>query len=84
LPNDIFEISAILLGDSQHLLTIKTFESKKKSLMYYEKLLNSNDVMLKVSKSEHIIMTISLENFKEFYKNQDVKGYLDFFNNNYL
>ena len=29
-------------------------------------------------------MAISLENFKEFYKNKDMKGYYNFFINNYL
>ena len=29
-------------------------------------------------------MAISLENFKEFYKNKDAEGYYNFFKKNYL
>ena len=32
----------------------------------------------------HKTIPISVENFKEFYKNKDIKGYYSFFKKNYL
>ena len=37
-----------------------------------------------LTKSEYKLMSISVDNFKEFYKNKDVNGYFDFFTKNYL
>jgi len=37
-----------------------------------------------LSKTEYKLMTISFDNFQEFYKNKDVDGYYDFFKKNYL
>ena len=84
LGNEFFEISALLLGLDEHLLMIKSFDNIKKSMGYYELFIEEKSVMRVLNKSEHKIMSISLENFKEFYTNKDTEGYLNFFNNNYL
>ena len=84
LGNEVFEISALLLGLDQHLLMIKSFEDIKKSMGYYELFIQEGSVMEVLNKSEYKIMSISFENFQEFYKNKDTQGYHNFFTKNYL
>ena len=84
LGNEVFEISALLLGLDQHLLMIKSFENIKKSMDYYELFIQEGSVMEVLNKSEYMIMSISFENFQEFYKNKDAQGYYNFFTKNYL
>ena len=84
LGNEVFEISALLLGLDQHLLMIKSFENIKKSMGYYELFIQEGSVMEVLNKSEYMIMSISFENFQEFYKNKDTQGYHNFFTKNYL
>ncbi|MBC8308349.1 MAG: tetratricopeptide repeat protein [Pelagibacterales bacterium] len=84
LGNEVFEISALLLGLDQHLLMIKSFENIKKSMSYYELFIQEGSVMEVLNKSEYKIMSISFENFQEFYKNKDAQGYYNFFTKNYL
>ena len=84
LGNEVFEISALLLGLDQHLLMIKSFENIKKSMGYYELFIQEGSVMEVLNKSEYKIMSISFENFQEFYKNKDTQGHHNFFTKNYL
>ena len=84
LGNEVFEISALLLGIDQHVLMIKSFENIKKSMDYYELFIEEGSVMEVLNKSEYKIMSISFENFQEFYKNKDTQGYHNFFTKNYL
>ena len=84
IGNEVFEISALLLGLDQHLLMIKSFENIKKSMSYYELFIQEGSVMDVLNKSEYKIMSISFENFQEFYKNKDAQGYYNFFTKNYL
>ncbi len=83
IGNEVFEISALLLGLEQHLLMIKPFENIEESMVYYNLFVGEKTVMGLLNKSLHKIMSISLENFQEFYKNKDVEGYYDFFTKNY-
>ena len=84
IGNDIFEISALLLGLEKHILMVKSFETINESMEYYDLFFNEQKIMSLISSSEHKIMSISLENFPQFYKNKDIEGYYDFFTKNYL
>ena len=84
ISSEVFEISALLLGIDQHLLMVQDFSNLKESMEYYNLLLSEEKVQDALKKSEYKMMSISLENFPEFYKNKDVDGYYKFFINNYL
>jgi hypothetical protein len=82
--NEVFEISAMMMGSEQHLLMIKAFVNVE-DIMLYNQLLKSNiTITAELNKSNYKILAISMENFKEFYKNKDVDGYYNFFKKNYL
>jgi len=82
--NEIFEISALLLGVDNHLLMIKTFDNISDVTIYHEMFVSDQSILKELNKSEHKVMAISFENFQEFYKNKDVEGYHNFFKKNYL
>lgn len=82
--NDVFEISAMMMGVDKHLLMIKTF-SNSDEVMSYNQMLKSNTIIMdQLEQSNYKILAISFENFKEFYKNKDIEGYYNFFKKNYL
>lgn len=84
IENDVFEISALLLGVDKHILMIKSFDGGKESMSYYSLFVEERSIMDVLKKSPYKLMSISLENFQEFYKNKDVDGYSKFFAKNYL
>ena len=82
--NEVFEISALLLGMDKHLLMIKTFDNTSDVMVYHEMFVLEESILKELNKSEHKVMAISFENFQEFYKNKDEDGYHNFFKKNYL
>jgi hypothetical protein len=82
--NEVFEISALLLGIDKHLLMIKTFDNTSDVMVYHEMFVLEESILKELNKSEHKVMAISFENFQEFYKNKDEDGYHNFFKKNYL
>ena len=84
IGNGNLEINALLLGLDQHLIIIKSFDGAKQSMQHYQLLIEERSVIGVIEKLEYNIMSISQENFAEFYKNKDIKGYYKFFEKNYL
>jgi hypothetical protein len=82
--NEIFEISAMLMGSDKHLLMIKTFDNLSDVVAYNQLIMENVDIVNQLNKSDYKVLGISFENFKEFYKNKDVEGYYNFFKKNYL
>ena len=82
--NTTFEISAILMGLDRHLLMIKTFFNSSEVMKYNKNLSEEPEILKELNKSDYRLMAISFENYKDFYKNKDLKGYYDFFNKKYF
>ena len=82
--NEVFEISAMLMGSDKHLLMIKTFDNSSDVVVYNQLIMENIDIVNQLNKSDYKVLAISFENFKEFYKNKDVEGYYNFFKKNYL
>ena len=82
--NEVFEISAMMMGLDQHLLMIKTFTTIEDVMLYNQLLKSNSTITNELNKSDYKILAISMENFKEFYKNKDAEGYYNFFKKNYL
>jgi hypothetical protein len=79
-----FQISALLLGSENHLIMIKSFENATESLNYISLFKEQKIIMDILNSIECKIMGISLDNFSEFYKNNDTEGYHNYFINKYL
>jgi tetratricopeptide (TPR) repeat protein len=84
IGNEVFEISALLMGLDKHLIMIKSFDNINESMIYYKLFIEEKSVISVLNKSQFKLMSISQENFQEFYKNKDIKGYYNFFKKNYL
>ena len=82
--NEVFEISAMLMGLEMHLLMIKTFDNSSDAVVYSELIMENIEIVNQLNKSDFKVLVISFDNFKEFYKNKDVEGYYNFFKKNYL
>ena len=82
--NEVFEISAMLMGLDKHLLMIKTFDNSSDVVVYNQLIMENIDIVNQLNKSDYKVLAISFDNFKEFYKNKDVEGYYNFFKKNYL
>ncbi|MBC8510968.1 MAG: hypothetical protein H8D33_04830 [Cryomorphaceae bacterium] len=82
--NEVFEISAMLMGLDKHLLMIKTFDNSSDVVVYNQLIMDNTEIVNQLNKSDYKVLAISFENFKEFYKNKDVEGYYNFFKKNYL
>lgn len=83
IGNDVFEISALMLGRDRHLILIKSFGNSQESLEYLGLLSEETKIKNILSNQEHKIMSISYENFAYFYKNKDTENYYKFFINKY-
>jgi hypothetical protein len=53
-------------------------------MSYYSTINDSPNIINELAKYDYKIMAIAVDNFAEFYKNKDVKGYNGFFNKTYL
>jgi tetratricopeptide (TPR) repeat protein len=82
--NEVFEISAMLMGKDKHLLMIKTFDNSSDVVDYNQLVMENVDIVNQLNKSDYKVLAISFENFKDFYKNKDIEGYYNFFKKNYL
>ena len=83
IGNDVFEISALMLGRDRHLILIKSFGNSEESLEYLRLLSDETKIKNILRNQEHKIMSISYENFAYFYKNKDTENYYKFFINKY-
>ena len=81
--NEVFEISAMLMGTENHLLMIKTFKSILETQNYISLISSSSKITEELNKSSHRIMAIDFDNFKYFYSKKDTKGYYEFYKKNY-
>ena len=74
----------MMLGIEKHLILIKTFKSKLKSMGYHRDVFLDDRFLEEINKTEHESFVISEENFKEFYRKKDLTGYKEFYNNKYI
>jgi len=81
---ETFEISAVIFGKDQHLIMVKTFDDYKRATAYYNTFTNASKVNNELLKTQNKKLLISANNFKHFFKNQDLEKYDKFFSNNYF
>ena len=72
------------MGSEKHLIMIKTFNTAKETLEYNDLLTQDKNISQELNRSSFRVIPISFENFKHFYKDQDLEGYYRFFTKNYL
>ncbi|RLD64117.1 MAG: hypothetical protein DRJ01_01770 [Bacteroidetes bacterium] len=79
-----FDVSSMLLNTNFQLVVVKRFKNKDQGINYYESIIANNIVLKDLKPSDYRHFIISVDNFKIFYQDKNIKKYLKFFNKNYL
>jgi hypothetical protein len=71
------------LDKQRSIITIGNFNNKNDAANYYRALKNDEYVLSGVDKANYEIFPISTQNYPIMYRDKDVKGYLEFIEENY-
>lgn len=80
---DNLQVNSILLDGTREMVTVSNFDNAEKGLGYYIAINESKYIFTKLESSGYDDFIISTENYPVFYKNKDVKQYLQFFQKSY-
>ena len=83
-PNDKLLVKSVLLGLEKNLVMVSGLANKTRAEQYFTTLNNEKYLDEELLSIDFKQFVISNANFAEFYKRQDVEGYLSFFNSHYL
>lgn len=78
-----FDVSSILLDPSNQLIIIKPLTGNDAAVDYFKSFKLNQDNLKDLNQKEYEYFFISKENFALFYKNKDLKGYVNFFKKNF-
>ncbi len=79
-----FDISTIILNTNFQLIIVKRFKNKDQGFNYYESILANDTLFKDLNPTNYRHFIISVDNFKIFYQDKNIKKYLRFFKKNYL
>ena len=77
------QIKNLQLDKQRSIITIGNFSNKNDAANYYRALKNDEYVLSGVDKANYEIFPISTQNYPIMYRDKDVKGYLEFIEENY-
>ncbi len=77
------QINNLMLNNQYTLLLVKTFATGDEAMKYYRKLIRDPYVFSGISRQNYRLFVISKGNYPLFYKNKEVKVYLQFFKEYY-
>lgn len=77
-------INSILLDDQHQIITVGNFKDDKTALSYLNHISTSEYVYANMSPETHDSFVISTSNYPIFYREKNVKNYLEFFKKDYL
>lgn len=76
-------IKSLQLDNQRVLITIGNFSNKNDALNYYRAIKNDEYVLSGLNKDDYKIFPISTKNYPIMYRDNDVKGYMEFMKENY-
>lgn len=76
-------VSNIFINPTQQIIIVKKMANYEEAVDYYKSFKANKDNLSDIHTKGYQFFVITKENFVLFYKNKDVKGYLDFFNKNF-
>tara|TARA_R110002050_G_scaffold293172_1_gene449296 strand:+ start:2293 stop:4809 length:2517 start_codon:yes stop_codon:yes gene_type:complete len=83
-PNDKLLVKSVLMGLDKNVVMVSGLANKVRAEQYYQTINNEKYLEKELLSVDFKQFVISNANFAEFYKRQDVEGYLTFFNSHYL
>ncbi len=76
-------LSNVFLNETHQIITVANFPNSKKAMGYYRAVNNHAPLLDPYNKADYEHFVITVDNYPVFYKNKDVKEYMEFFNENY-
>ena len=77
-------VTSNLLNRNQQMVLVKSFKGKTKAMDYFTVYTRNREMLIEVNSSAFNMFIISSSNYIELFKNKDIEGYTDFFNEHYL
>lgn len=78
-----YEVSSVFLDLGHQLISVKTFDGKRKSMDYYTFMKEKPDTFSDLEPGSYQAFVISAENYTIFYKEKNVDEYKQFFSQNF-
>ncbi len=79
----VLNVSNIFIDPTQQIIIVKKMQGYDEAIDYYKSFKLNKDNLTDLLDKKYQVFLISKENFVLFYKNKDVKGYLEFFKKNF-
>ncbi len=83
-PNDKLLVKSVLMGREKNIVMVSGLANKSRAEQFFTTLNNEKYLEKELLSVDFKQFVISNANFAEFYKREDVEGYLSFFDKNYL
>ncbi|MGC8864466.1 MAG: tetratricopeptide repeat protein [Bacteroidales bacterium] len=81
---ETFNVSTIVFNDTLQMISIGVFKGSSRALDYRNQFLDSEYITSMLQGKTFYTFVISTPNYAVFYQNKDIKGYLKFFETQYL
>lgn len=76
-------VSAVLLNNQTHMVSIKQFSNSKKAINYYRDFSRNRTSLRKINEMENDFFIISYINYAIFFQDKRVESYMEFASKNY-
>jgi tetratricopeptide (TPR) repeat protein len=77
-------VTSNLLNRTHQIVLIKTFSNHSKGMDFFNVFTGNRELLIEVNSAGYTMFLISSTNYIELFKNKDIEGYTDFFNEHYL
>jgi len=77
-------VTSNLLNRTHQIVLIKTFPNHSKGMDFHSVFTGNRELLIEVNSAGYTMFLISSKNYIELFKNKDIEGYTDFFNEHYL
>ena len=77
-------VTSNLINKTNQIVLVKSFSEKDKAMDYFNVYTGNREMLIEVNSSGFNMFVISSTNYIELFKNKDIEGYTNFFNEHYL
>lgn len=77
-------VTSNLINRQNEIVLIKSFKDQETAVNYFSVYTGNREILIDVNSGGYEMFVISSTNYIELFKNKDIEGYLNFFNDNYL
>lgn len=82
-PTKNLKVKSTPMGEEFYTVVVRSFDEMEEAMIYYNAFIKNNKQLKNIA-DRYTSFVISHKNYASFYIDQDIDGYMDFFNVNYL